>query len=90
MITLAEAKLHVRVDHDEDDAALVDMIEAAVQHLASVGVDMTQEPAPAPLKQAALMLIVHFYESRWLDAREGVPMSPVFLRLIAPYREIVL
>lgn len=90
MITLPEAKLHLRVDSDHEDSVIADMIEAAVQHLASVGIDTAQDPVPAPLKQAALMLIAHFYGSRGLVESEGARLSPAFFRLIAPYREIAL
>lgn len=90
MITLAEAKLHLRVDHSEDEAAIADMIEAAVQHLASIGVDATQDPFPAPLKQAALMLISHFYAASVTIDAQIAPLPGSFYRLVAPYREIAL
>lgn len=89
MPTLAEAKQHLRVDGDGEDAIIGDMIEAAVDHLASIGCDMQADPVPAALTQAALMLVSHFYETRGLDA-EGVRLSPVFMRLVAPYREVAL
>ncbi|WP_118133715.1 head-tail connector protein [Oceanicella sp. SM1341] len=90
MITLIEAKQYIRMDFADDDAEIADMIEAAVQHLASIGVDVTTEPVPAPLKQAGLMLVSHFYEGRGVMNDEASRLSPAFFRLIAPYREIML
>lgn len=90
MLTLTEAKLHLRVDFDDADFEIQQMIDGAVQHLASIGCDFTTEPVPAPLKQAALMLVSHLYDSRGLVETEGPKLSPVFYRLVAPYREIAL
>lgn len=90
MITLTEAKLHLRVDFDDADFEIQQMIDGAVQHLASIGCDMTANPLPEPLKQAALMLVSHLYDSRGLVETEGPKLSPVFYRLVAPYREIAL
>lgn len=89
MVTLADAKQHLRVDGDDEDATIDGMIEAAVDHLASIGCDMQADPMPAALTQAALMLVAHFYDTRGLEA-DGVRLSPVFMRLVAPYREVAL
>lgn len=89
MITLDEAKAYLRVDWDREDEVISAMVAAAVQHLASIGCDVETEPAPAPLKQAALMLVGHSYDNRGVDT-DGTRLSPVFMRLVAPYREIEL
>lgn len=90
MIDLTEAKMHLRVDGDFEDAAIAGMIEAAILHLASIGCDTETAPVPAPLKQAALMLVTHFYQTRGMVDAEGARISPVFFRLVAPFREIAL
>lgn len=92
MITLAEARDHLAFTEDlgtADDAMISRLITAAVQHFASIGVDMAADPLPAPLHQAALMLVVRLYENRG-DATEASPLDPVINRLVAPFREIVL
>ncbi|MFV0303064.1 MAG: head-tail connector protein [Paracoccus sp. (in: a-proteobacteria)] len=89
MITLAEAKMHLRVDHDDTDAEIAGMIEAAEEYLASIGCDVT-EPAPAPLKQAALILITNLFQTKGLVDENPPMLSGTFMRLVAPYREIEL
>lgn len=90
MLTLTEAKLHLRVDFADTDLEIQQMIDGAVQHLTSIGCDTTTAPVPAPLKQVALMLISHLYDSCGLVESEGPKLSPVFYRLVAPYWEIAL
>lgn len=94
MITLPEAKqyLHITPGDADDDAALSGMIEAAVQHLASIGVvvDPDAGPIPAPLKQAALMLVAHFFNGVGVAGEEPPAFPITFFRLVAPYREIEL
>lgn len=89
MVSLAAAKNHCRVDHDEDDAALDRMIAAASDHLASVGVPL--EPAKPAIDHAILMLVAHWYENR--EAVRDVKTAAVEIgvdRLIQPYREVTL
>ncbi|SEN29436.1 Phage gp6-like head-tail connector protein [Gemmobacter aquatilis] len=92
LILLDEAKRHLRIDSDDDLLAVEGMVEAALEYLASIGVsldyDLFENPMPAPLKQAALMLVARFYGRRGED--EPIGLDPVIDRLIAPYREIAL
>lgn len=88
MIGLTEAKQHLRVDADDDDAQIAVMIEAAVQHLASIGCNVEADPVPAPLKHAALMLVGYLFDNGAIET-DG-RLSPVFMRLVAPFREIEL
>ncbi len=69
MVTLAEALQHLRMNvpisgidvTDADIAAEVQtMIDAAVDHLSSIGVDMTADPLPPALHRAVLLLVGHF------------------------------
>lgn len=91
MVDLAAAKLHCRVDHDDDDAAITAMIAAASDHLTSVGVDTTTPPVPPSVEHAVLMLVAHWYENR--EAVSDVKTAAVEIgvdRLIQPYREVHL
>ncbi len=88
LLTLDEAKLHCRIDHDDEDSLLGAMIDAAA---ASVG-DFINAPAPlddtapAPVKAAALLLIGSLYEQRESQGERPYNKNPTFERLLNPYR----
>lgn len=91
MVGLSEAKDHLRVDHDDDDLLIDRCIQAAVNHLESIDVDMSGEPLPAALHQAILLLVGHFYENRSATSAEQLRYIPVGVdRLIAPFRGVCL
>jgi len=92
MVDLAAAKAHCRVDGSDDDGVLTSFIAAASEHLAAIGVDTTTAPVPAPVEQAMLLLIGH-----WFENREAVNVGNIITsfplgvdRLVAPYREVEL
>lgn len=104
MVTLAEVKVFLGLDvyaPDEngayyildngDEASIVQMIEAAKDHLQSIGVDMSAEPLPPALHHATLMLVAHFYDNRHAATEDGVVVNPLGVsRLIAPYQRVSL
>lgn len=88
MLTLNETKLHLRVDHDDEDALILAMIDAAT---ASVGdyINATEPldaTAPAPVKAAALLLVGTLYTHREELIERPLSKNPTFERLLAPYR----
>lgn len=90
MLTLGEAKDHLRVDFDDEDVSIRAMIESAFDHMRSIDVQYLGEAdeLPPALRHAALMLVAHFYTNR---EAVGEPMQAVplgFDRLIAPYRSL--
>lgn len=91
MVTLAEAKTHIRVTYDGDDAEIEKMIDAAVDHLRSIDVDMNVDPLPPALHHSVLLLVGHFYDNREVMTEGANKVMPFGLsRLIAPYRSITL
>lgn len=88
MVTLAEAKVHLRITHDDDDESITAMIGAAVAHLASIGVDTESDPMPAPVHQAALRLVGRMFDTR--GGETELAEDPFVDRLVAPFREIAL
>lgn len=89
MITLSEAKLHLRVDHDSEDVAITAMIEAstaaAVDYL---GVEL--DPMPAPVKAAILLQVADLYENRERQSDRPFHGNPTYFMLLNPYREMAM
>lgn len=100
MMTLAEALQHLRMNTsvggvDTTDPQLAQegqtMIDAAVDHLSSIGLDMAADPLPPALHRAVLLLVGHFEQNPSGTSDEQVRFTPIGVdRLIGPYREISL
>ena len=89
MINLAEAKLHLRVDHSEEDAAIQQMMEAAEVSVMDY-LNLDTLPEAPPVAAAMLMLIGALYETRESATDKPVSESVLFTRLLAPYRKLAL
>ncbi|UWR99224.1 head-tail connector protein [Phaeobacter inhibens] len=93
MVTLEEAKAYCRVTPEETefDGEIQIALDAAVDHLRSINVDVAADPFPPALKQAVLMLVAHFFENKEAVTPEKVWFTPIGVdRLIAPYRGVSL
>lgn len=93
MVTLEQLKLQVRVMPEEthSDGELQISLDAAINHLASIDVDMAGDPLPPAITQAVLMLAAHFFGNKEATTAEQIRSTPLGVdRLIAPYREISL
>lgn len=89
-VTLEEAKLHMRVDHDEEDNYIMGLVAAAETHVANFLGDDLPDPMPAPIKAAVLLLVCDLYEHR---EREGVRVMSErtsYAMLLAPYRSMAV
>ncbi|GAO23289.1 phage gp6-like head-tail connector protein [Diaphorobacter sp. DS2] len=89
MLTLNETKLHLRVDHDDEDALILAMIDTAASAVAN---DLNMEvidldtDAPAPVKSAALLLVGDLYANREAQTERPLTSNQTYARLLAPYR----
>lgn len=89
MLTLTETKLHLRVDHDEEDALIQSLMDTATAACADY---LNMEAAdlvvavPAPIKSAALLLIGSLYEQRESQGDRPYNKNPAFEALLNPYR----
>ena len=94
MVTLEEAKAHCRIMPEEIafDGELQIALDASVDHLRSIDVDMDAVPLPPALKQAVLLLVAHFFANKEAVSYDRpMHVTPLGVaRLVAPYRGVSL
>ena len=89
LLTLADVKLHCRIDHDDEDSllgALIATATTAVADYMNMDADDVDDTAPAPVKSAALLLVGSLYEQRESQGDRPYNKNPAFEMLLAPYR----
>jgi len=88
-VTLEEVKIYLRVDHNEDDWILMDMIAAASAYIAGLCTPLDDgETQPAPVDMAIRILTAHFYENRLpIGVKYSGELPFSVSALIAPYRD---
>lgn len=84
-VTLTEAKLFLRVEHEAEDALIQTLIDAARARVEGEAGQVLTSASPAPLRLAILMLALRAYERDETD----MPIRPVEA-WIAPYRAVRL
>lgn len=88
LLTLDEAKLHCRIDHDDENALLGALIATATTAVADYmnATEPVDSTAPAPVKSAALLLVGTLYEHRESVSDRPFTKNPAFEALLNPYR----
>ena len=87
LLTLDEAKLHCRIDHNDEDALLGALIATATAAVADyMNVTSVDSTAAAPVKSAALLLVGTLYEHRESQGDRQLYKNPAFEALLNPYR----
>lgn len=89
-VTLEEAKLHMRVDHDEEDSYILGLIAAAETHVGNFLGDGLPDPMPAPIKAAVLLLVGDLYENRERQGDRTLTEGTAYSMLLAPYRSMAV
>ena len=90
MLTLAETKLHLRVDHSEEDAlieALMTTATAACADYLNMDAADLVVAVPAPVKSAALLMVAGLYENREDVSDRQLYRNDTYYRLLNPYRQ---
>ena len=87
LLTLADVKLHCRIDHDDEDSLLGALIATATTAVADyMNVTSVDDTAAAPVKSAALLLVGTLYEQRESQGDRQFYKNPTFENLLNPYR----
>lgn len=88
IVTVDEVKVHLRIQHDEEDGyidSLIAQAQAAAEDYCRV---QFSEPAPEPVRLAVLLMVSHFYENRDNPDRQVyLTMRMAFQNLLYPYRD---
>ena len=88
IVTEDEVKVHLRIQHDEEDeyiSSLIAQAQAAAEDYCRV---QFSEPAPEPVRLAVLLMVSHFYENRDNPDRQVyLTMRMAFQNLLYPYRD---
>ena len=97
IVSLEEAKTHLRIQHDEEDAlieGLIQQAQTAAQDFCRVSFEPfiddagNEADAPGPVKLAVLLMVGYFYEHR--EAEDGASyrtMRRAFTTLLYPHRD---
>lgn len=94
ILTLEEAKAHLRTDSDADDLLIQDCIDAAEDHIAQylgrsvpwTDDDGVEVEIPASVKQAAKLLVGGYYADRESQSTDAFHANPAVDRLLHFYR----
>jgi uncharacterized phage protein (predicted DNA packaging) len=95
VVTISEAKQHLRVDQDYDDELIKLYIDAAhdyIENLLNTGIpglsdSPPEQEAPAAIKSAALLIVSDLYLNREGASEKDIKENSAVMRLLYPYRE---
>lgn len=88
---LPDAKLHGRIDHNDDDAGLLLMLAAAagdVAHAAAYTLPEDADDLPDDLRLAIIDQAAMLYDARAHDTDRPAGLSMAAARIVARYRGV--
>lgn len=86
LISLSEAKEHLKVENSDEDALIQLYINAAIDYIGNF-LNLENYPYAASLKAAALLIVGDLYENREAGVEKEIKPNPAVINLMFPYRE---
>lgn len=90
MLTIYEARQHLRIDHDDENELLQAYLDAAEASIADFLGTELPTPMPAPVRAAILLRVADLYENREGQSDRPLHGNQTFDRLLQPYRVMAL
>lgn len=85
LISLSEAKEHLKVDQSDEDTLIQIYIDAAVDYIGNF-LNNDGFPYKPAIKAAALLVVGDLYENRKGGADKDIKANPAVMNLLYPYR----
>ena len=86
ILTVDEVKIHLRIQHDEEDEYLESLIAQAQGAAEDFCRTEFQTAAPEPVRLAVLLMVSHYYENRDNPDRQVyLAMRTAFENLLYPH-----
>jgi hypothetical protein len=86
LVALNDAKAHLRIIGDAEDAILTTYCQAASEFVHGVVAQEWEEDVPASVRVAALLIVGDLYENREAQSPVVLHRNETVMRLLYPYR----
>jgi len=90
MITVAQAKQHLRVMHALEDSLIKLYLDAATRHVEEYLGEDLPDPMPEPVEAAVLLLTADLYVNRERQGDRILYEGTAYTLLLAPYRSMAV
>lgn len=95
MLTLEQAKLHLRVDHTDDDPYITALCAVAQEYIEGILTPAPTDVTPAPVappvtetqRHAARLLVGHWYASREAASEKALSEAPMAVRMLLDFNK---
>jgi len=89
IVTVEELKMHLHVQHDEEDSLIESLIRQAQASAEDIcRVSFADADAPEPVRLAVILMASHYYERRDnADKAAYTTMYTAFRALLSPYSD---